>query len=83
VDEAFSAGALFLLERTLVEAQFGVSEEFGAFLAEFTVCSMFFLAVALNHLFDGFLFPFHPRMFAAHTSHIPRCSTLTSTLRFT
>jgi len=63
VDEAFAAGALLVLKRAFVQPHEGVFLEFFAFWAEFAVGSMVPFAVDVNHVGDGFLFPFHSFVF--------------------
>lgn len=60
MDEAFAAGAFFVLKRALVKAQKRVFFELYAFGAEFAVGFMVASAVDVYHVRDGFLFPFHP-----------------------
>ena len=60
VDEAFAAGAFFLLKRTFVKPQKSIFFEFFAFLAYFAVGSMVFSAVEVNHIPYGILFTSYP-----------------------
>ena len=65
MDEAFSTGALFLLEWTFVQAHFGVIHEFAAFDAQlFAFCVMVAVAIDVNHCVDGFLFSCYSGMFS-------------------
>jgi hypothetical protein len=70
VDDAFAAGALFLLEGAFVESQKGVCFEFSAFGAEFTVGAVVAFAVDFDHVADGFLFAFHAFVFGVWGLHL-------------
>jgi len=59
VDEAFAAGAFFVLKGAFVEAQESVFFEFLAFGADFAVGAVVVFAVDFRHVGDGFLFAFH------------------------
>ena len=57
MDEAFSTGALFLLEGAFVKAYFGVIHEFAAFGAQFfAFCVMVIVAVNMDHCVYGLFF---------------------------
>lgn len=69
VHRAIGTRGLVLLKGTLVEAQFGIIEEFPAGRAEFAPCSVIAMVVAavdLNHGLDRFAFPDHPGMSLFH-----------------
>ena len=63
MDYAFAAGAFFVLKGTFVKTHEGVFLELSAFEAYFAFRAVVVLAVDLNHISDGFLFPFHSFMF--------------------
>jgi hypothetical protein len=60
VDFAFTARALFILKRALVQPQKSVITELSALYAEFAVSSVMVpFAVDFHHAVDGFLFAYH------------------------
>jgi hypothetical protein len=66
VDEAFAAGALFLLEGAFVQPYNRVLLELGAFRAQFAVGAVVGFAVYVYHGFDGFLFAFYAWVLTRH-----------------
>ena len=63
VDDAFAAGAFFVLKRAFVEPHKCVGLEFGAFCAKLAVSSVVSFAVNFRHVTYCFLFSFHSFMF--------------------
>ena len=62
VDEAFAAGAFFVLKRAFVKAHERVLFELPAFRAEYAVGFMVVSAVYFDHVTYRFLFAFHSFM---------------------
>jgi len=69
MDCAFSASALFFLERTLVQSQESVCKKFCALGAEFTFGLVFFLAVVSHHRINRFFLSFYSRMLFNSCGH--------------
>ena len=63
MDNAFAAGAFFVLERAFVKPHKSVLLKFAAFGAKFAVGAVVVSAVDFHHVSDSFLFPFHSFMF--------------------
>ena len=63
VDEAFAAGAFFVLKGAFVKAHKRVFLELPAFGAEFAVGAVVSFAVDFHHVVYGFLFTFHSFVF--------------------
>jgi hypothetical protein len=63
MNDAFTAGAFFVLKGAFVKAHEGVFLELSAFGAYFAFRAVMVFTVDLNHISDGFLFAFHSFMF--------------------
>jgi len=62
MNQAFAAGAFFVLERAFVKPHECIFFELSAFGAYFAVGSVMIFAVDFNHIADRFLFSLHPFM---------------------
>ena len=80
MDDAFAAGAFFVLKGTFVKAHEGVFLELSAFGAYFAFGAVVVFAVDFNHVSDGFLFPFHSFMFRVRWLRLHVISSLQNML---